>query len=166
MITKNAENDDHQKLSKMMITRTGSPPNPQAAQPHCVRSGQSTTLTFFKFDFCWTSTFRFLYNQRMIIIKYFRAKMVLKVKPLRGWNVVQARAEEQTRGRSDPAPTTWRGDVEYWRGIRMCEYIWFSISTLIILHCFSKRLNCFHPFRSIANEHLQINSKTCFDFMG
>ena len=54
--SKVVENDDHQKLSKMMITRTGSPPNPQAAQPHCVRSGQSTTLTFFKFDCCWTST--------------------------------------------------------------------------------------------------------------
>ena len=27
-------------------TRTGSPPNPQAAQPHSLRSGQSTTCTF------------------------------------------------------------------------------------------------------------------------
>ena len=71
---------------------------------------------------------RFLYNQRRIIIKYFRAMMILKVKPLRGWNVVRARAEEQTRGRSDPAPTTWGGG-----GIQ--EFFWqFGQRVILILH--------------------------------
>ena len=145
------ENDDHQKSSKMMIIENrvkcwppGRGRRPTRRQHNPIASDPgSQPLSPFLSLIVVEHQLRFLYNQRMIIIKYFRAKMVLKVKPLRGWNVVQARAEEQTRGRSDPAPTTWRGDVEYWRGIRMCEYIWFSISTLIILHCFSKTLNCF-----------------------